>query len=107
MLYYEKISNTLNRIKLICSINVQEESLISRYEIDIYFELINKGNNNIIPLDKWIYSKPNKDIEDCFGFDKLKIVEKRDNIYCYNVEYNKETKNQMIKINPTDFLYLN
>ncbi len=104
MIYYEKISDNLIRIKLVSSVNIQEKKLISIYELGIYFELLN-DKNNIIPLDEWIYIKSNKRIEECIEFNKLKLLDKKGTIFIYNVFYNKETKNQMITINNTNFVY--
>lgn len=104
MLNYEKISDNLIRIKLVSSVNVQEKKLISKYELDIYFELLN-DKNNIIPLDKWIYIKSNKRIEECIEFNNLKLIENKGTIFSYNVFYTKKTRNQMITINHTKFVY--
>lgn len=107
MLIYEEITDKLVRIKLACSVNVQNDDLISEPEINIYFELTKKNKDDMIPLDKWVYFKADKKIEDCSEFCKLKLMEKKDNFYNYNIYYNKETENKInwIKINHTKFLY--
>lgn len=59
MLNYEKISDNLIRIKLVSSVNVQEKKLISKYELDIYFELLNDNNKSYkicLRRQKFIFS---------------------------------------------------
>lgn len=43
MLIYEEITDKLVRIKLACSVNLQNDDLISDPEINIYFELTKKN----------------------------------------------------------------
>lgn len=107
MLIYEEIADKLIRIKIACSVNVQGESLISEPEINIYFELAKKDKDHMIQLDKWLYIKTDKKIEDCLEFCKLKLMEKKEKFYYYNIYYNKETKDKenWIKVNHTKFLY--
>jgi hypothetical protein len=60
ILAYEKISDKLIRIRIICSVDVQGNSLISENEINFYFELAKKDKDHMIPLDEWIYIKVDK-----------------------------------------------
>lgn len=125
MLVYEKISETLIRIRLDPSTYVQGSSshledknnnkgillnyFIPEYEMNVYLELT-KGKDNAfdettryrLPSEKWVYCKTSKIIEDCFGFDRLELKRTDGNIYYYIWK----KPNKMEKIEGTEFLYL-
>lgn len=46
MLAYEEISDKLIRVRIICSVDVQEDTLISENELNVYFELSKKDKNH-------------------------------------------------------------
>jgi hypothetical protein len=108
MLIYEKLTDTLIRIKLEPSSiyaqssdsNLKDQNnnksillnyYIPEYEMNVYIDLT-KGKDNAfeetnryrLPSEKWVYCKTSKEIEQCSGFDRLKLEKTEGNIYYYN-----------------------
>lgn len=125
MLIYEKISDTLIRVKIEPSTYLQSSSSFSEdknnnksillnyfipdAEMNVYLELTKENDNAFeetsrykLPSEKWVYCKQSKKIESCLDFDGLELKRTDGNIYYYNRKQFKEMK----KIEDTEFLYL-